>query len=278
MKKRISTLALLFLCACMILCTHCGTSSIAGGAGTGNPGKTTFGIIAQDTLQPVSLSKALDENNIIIPDSNNAIFNVTSSFIIVKRIHFVYDPADKSKIDAITLVPPLRKDPTSIVLEGPFTFNTITGFSDSLFGFVLLPDANYTGVRIVIENKADKNSIFLSGTFRHQNNEYRFRFDLSLNVTVNYDNTSQIYISGTDSTDIKIILNASKWLANINITNCLNSEPSPFDSSGTFILNGKITEGVCAEIPKQINDNIIQSGRLKVKQVRVKPSPPPEIP
>jgi hypothetical protein len=64
----------------------------------------------------------------------------------------------------------------------------------------------------------------------------------------------------------------------ISITNCLNSEPSPFDSSGTFILNGKITEGVCAEIPKQINDNIIQSGRLKVKQVRVKPSPPPEIP
>jgi hypothetical protein len=254
----------------MILCIHCGTSSIAGGAGTGNPGKTTFGIIAQDTLPALSLSKSLDANDIIIPDSNNAIFKVTSSFIIVKRIHFVYDPADKPKIDAITLIPPLHKDGSSVVLEGPFTFNTITGISDSLFGFVLLPDANYKGVRIVIENKPDKNSIFLSGTFRHMNNDYRFRFDLSLNVSVNYDNASQVYISGTDSTDIKIVLDASKWLSNINIKNCLTSEPSPFDSSGTFVLNGKITEGVCAEIPRRINDNIIQSGRLKVKQVKVK--------
>lgn len=269
MTKRINTLVLL-LCACMIFFIHCGTSSIAGGAGTGNPGKTTFSIIAQDTLQTASLSKTLDINNIIIPDSNNAIFNVTSSYIIVKRIHFIYDPADKPKIDAMTLIPPLHKDPTSVILNGPFTFNTITGFSDSLFGFVLLPDANYKGVRIVIENKPDKNSIFLSGTFRHLSNEYRFRFDLSLNVSVNYDNTSQVYISGTDSTDIKVILDASKWLANININNCINSQPSPFDSSGTFVLNGKITEGVCAEIPKRINDNIIQSGRLKVKQVKVK--------
>jgi len=268
--KRIRTLALMFLCACINLCIHCGTSSIAGGAGTGNPGKTTFGIIAQDTLQAASLSKAFEVNDIIIPDSNNTIFNVTSSFIIVKRIHFVYDPAEKQKIDAVTLTPPLRKDATSVVLEGPFTFNTITGFSDSLFGFVLLPDANYKGVRVVIENKPDKNSIFLSGTFRHLNTDYRFRFDLSLNVSVNYDNNAQVYISGTDSTDIKIILDASKWLSNINIDNCLNSQPSPFDSTGAFVLNGKITEGVCAEIPKRINENIIQSGRLKVKQVKVK--------
>jgi len=257
----------------MIVCIHCGTSSIAGGAGTGNPGKTTFAIIAQDTTQAVSLSKSFDAIDIIIPDSNNAIFNVTKSFIIVKRIHFVFDPADKPKIDAITLIPPLRKDDASVVLEGPFTFNTLTGIPDSLFGFVLLPDANYTGVRIVIGDKPDKNSIFLSGTFRHLNNEYRFRFDLSLNVSVNYDNTSQVYISGTDSTDIKVVLDASKWLANINITSCINSQPSPFDSTGTFVLNGKITEGVCAEIPKKINDNIIKSGRLKVKQVKVKPPP-----
>ncbi len=273
MTKRISTFGLLLLCACLTLCISCGTSSIAGGAGTGNPGKTTFGIIAQDTLQASSLSKDLDITDIIIPDSNNAIFKVTSSFIIVKRIHFVFDPADKPKIDAMTLIPPLRKDNESVVLEGPYTFNTITGISDSLFGFVLLPDANYTGVRIVIENKSEKNSIFLSGTFRHQNNDYRFRFDLSLNVSVNYDYSSQVYISGIDSTDIKVVLDASKWLANININNCINSQPSPFDSSGTFVLNGKITEGVCAEIPRRINDNIIQSGRLKVKQVKIKKTP-----
>lgn len=273
MTKRISTSVLLFLCACTILCIHCGMSSIAGGAGTGNPGKTTFGIIAQDTLPAVSLSKSLDISDIVIPDSNNAIFNVTKSFIIVKRIHFVFDPADKPKIDAMTLIPPLRKDDVSIVLEGPFTFNTITGISDSLLGCVLLPDANYTGVRLMIENKPDKNSIFLSGTFRYLNNEYRFRFDLSLNVPVLYDNPSQVYISGTDSTDIKVILDASKWLSNINIGNCINSQPSPFDSTGTFVLNGKISEGVCAEIPRKINDNIIKSGRLKVKQVKLKPPP-----
>ncbi|NLD93488.1 MAG: hypothetical protein GX639_12560 [Fibrobacter sp.] len=271
MTKRINTFSLLLLCASLTLCISCGTSSIAGGAGTGNPGKTTFAIIAQDTTPAISLGKATDVTDIIIPDSINTFFNVTSSFIIVKRIHFIYNPEDKP--DAMTLIPPLRIDNESVVLEGPFTFNTLTGISDSLLGFVLLPDANYTGVRIVIENKPNKNSIFLSGTFRHQNIDYPFRFDLSLNVTVNYDHNSQVYISGTDSTDIKVVLDASKWLSNINIGNCISSQPSPFDSNGTFVLNGKITEGVCAEIPRKINENIIKSGRLKVKQVKIKKAP-----
>lgn len=271
MKKANNILLLFMFFACSLLpIIYCTGSDVAGGAGTGNPGKTTFAIVARDTIATVPLQKAIAAGEIIIPDSSKNVFHVDSFSVILRRIHFVFSPEDKPRIDDATVLPPLRKDQVSIVLEGPFVFDAITGIPDSIFGAILLPDANYTAVKLVIENKADKNSIFVGGTFRHLDKIHKFKFDLSLNVSVTYENEKGVYVSGTDSTDMKVELDASKWLANINITGCINSQVTPFDTNGVFILNGKITEGSCAEIPRKINENIVNSGKLKIKQVKLK--------
>ncbi|HEX2959337.1 MAG TPA: hypothetical protein VHO70_21060 [Chitinispirillaceae bacterium] len=270
MKKTTEILYVMLVTCCLPLFIYCSGSDIAGGAGTGNPGKTTFAIVARDTVTALQLQKSLDVHDIVIPDSAKNFFHVDSFYVILRRIHFIFSPEDKPRIDAINVLPPLRKDVSSVVLEGPFIFDAISGIPDSIFGAVLLPDANYTAVKLVIENKPDKNSIFLGGTFWYLGEMHKFRFDLSLNVSVTYENDKGVYISGSDSTAIKVELDASKWFANINIEGCINSQASPFGSGGVFVLNGKIDEGICAEIPRKINDNIVKSGKLKINQVKLK--------
>jgi len=270
MKKVTNTLQFMLVACSLLFLVHCAGSDIAGGAGTGNPGKTTFAIVARDSLPALSLLKSVAIGDMVIPDSAKNFYRVDSFSVILKRIHFVFSPEDKPRIDAIKVLPPLRKDPSSIVLEGPFVFNALTGIPDSVFGAVLLPDANYTAVKLVIENKADKNSIFIGGTFRYLGEMHPFRFDLSLNVSVAYENDNGVYVSGNDSTEMTVVLNASTWFANITIEDCIKSQTAPFDSNGIFVLNGKIDSGVCAEIPRKINENIVTSGKLKIKQVRLK--------
>jgi hypothetical protein len=270
MKKATNTTLFMFVACRLLLFSHCAGPDIAGGAGTGNPGKTTFAIVAGDTISSLPLAKTAVPGDIIIPDSAKNYYRVESFSVILKRIHFIFSPDDKPRIDAMTVLPPLRKDPTSIVLEGPFVFNALTGIPDSVFGTVLLPAANYAAVRLVIENKPEKNSIFLGGTFRYLGEMHAFKFDLSLNVSVTYENDKGVYVSGSDSTEMKVVLDASKWFANINIEGCIKSQASPFDPNGIFVLNGKIDTGVCAEIPRRINDNIVNSGRLKIKQVKLR--------
>jgi hypothetical protein len=270
MKKANNTVLFMIFACSLLPIIYCTGLDIAGGAGTGNPGKTTFAIIARDTITTSPLQKNIFAAEITISDSSQNIFYIDSFSIIIKRIHFVFSPEDKNRIDAISIVPPLRKDQFSIILEGPFVFNAISGIPDSVFDAILLPDANYTAVKLVIENKSDKNSIFLGGTFRHSDKLHKFKFDLPLNVSVMYENEKDVYVSGTDSTDMKVELDASKWLANINIIGCVNSQAIPFDANGVLILNGKISGGSCAEIPRKINENIVNSGMLKVKQVKLK--------
>jgi hypothetical protein len=270
MKKATNIVLSMFVAVCLLSFIFCSGPDIAGGAGTGNPGKTTFAIVARDTTANLLLQKALDDGNILIPDSSQNVYHVDSFSVIIRRIHFVFKPDDKNRIDEVSVLPPLRKDQSSIVLEGPFVFNAITGIPDSVFGAIMLPDAHYTAVRLVIENKSEKNSIFLGGTFRYLDKIHRFKFDLSLNVSVTYENDKGVYISGTDSTDMKVELDASKWFADINTEGCINSQPTPFDANGVFILNGKIVDGVCAEIPRKINENIVGSGKLKIKHVKLK--------
>lgn len=270
MKKATNILLNMFVACSLPLLFYCSGSDIAGGAGTGNPGKTTFAIVAKDTVTAHQLLKSVNTKEIVIPDSLRNFFHVDSFYVILRRIHFIYSPEDKQRIDELKVLPPLRKDPSSIVLEGPFIFNAITGIPDSLFGTVMLPEANYTAVRLVIENKPEKNSIFLGGTFRYLGELHAFKFDLSLNVSVTYENDKGVYVSGSDSTEMKVELDASKWFANISIEDCINSQNSPFDSNGVFVLNGKINDGICAEIPRKINDNIVNSGKLRINQVKLK--------
>ncbi len=270
MKKTINIMLIIFSVCTLPQLIQCSGSDIAGGAGTGNPGKTTFTIVARDTVTASQLLKSLKAKEIVIPDSLRNFYNVDSFSVIIRRIHFVFSPEDEQRINTISVTPPLRKDPSSIVLEGPFTFNVLTGIPDSVFGTVMLPEANYTAVKLVIENKPNKNSIFIGGTFNYLGELRTFKFDLSLNVSVKYENDKGVYVSGSDSTEMKVELYASRWFADVNIVDCINSQSAPFDSNGVFVLNGKINSGICAEIPKKINENIVNSGKLKIKQVKLK--------
>jgi|GEM_PF-2204580 len=253
----------------------CGADSIAGGAGAGNPGKTTIAIVAREKgaapcVSGAVLTKPGVADALVVTDSSNNVFTVENSFVIVKRIHFVVEPKNKEQITNAAVCSPLRKDAESIILDGTFTFNAMNGTCEPPVGALTLPDADYKGVKLVIENGPEKNSISLSGTFIYFDTIRRFNFDLPLTVNVTYENDGEaVHISGADSTDIRIVLDASMWLSNISTDACIVSQGAAFDTTGIFVLDGKVPAGACAEIPKKISENIIQSGKLKIKQIKV---------
>jgi hypothetical protein len=258
------TFSLLSFLALCILCS-CGTENVAGGSGAGNPGKTTVSIVAVPNAPcstisaPPSLLKVALLNELPVLDTVNELYNVNKSHIIVKRIHFVVDPIDKERLASTPIDAPLRKDLESVILDGPFSFDALNGNSDPLLDSLILPDANYKGLRLVIENGPKNNSIFLSGTFVYKDTLHNFKFDLPLTLNVAYDNYgSLLHISGSDSTDFRIILDASKWMWNVNIKSCLDSQSLTFDSTGTLVIDGKFPPGTPGEeISKKIKENIV---------------------
>lgn len=275
-KSNASTFAVVNFLALCLLCS-CGTENVAGGSGAGNPGKTTVSIIAvatapcSTTTAIPSLAKKALLNELPVRDTINKLYRVENAHVFVRRIHFVVDPKDKEQLFLTSVAPPLRKDPESVILDGPFTFDAINGSSDPLLGSLILPDANYKGLRLVIENGPAKNSIFLSGTFVYKDTLHKFKFDLPLTLNMDYDNDgTSVHISGSDSTDVRIVLDASKWLWNVNIESCLDSHSLTFDSTGTLVIDGKFPAGTPGDvISKKIKENIMQSGKLKVKQVKL---------
>lgn len=257
-----------------VLFYSCGSDTVAGGAGAGNPGKTTLAMIIKSAdCEPsaqASLQKTLSSNNFIFTDMNMRTYTVTSSFITVERIHFVAEPKDREVLASTVVSLPLRKDPEGIVLDGPFVFNTINGTSEPPVGTIRLPNVNYKTIRIVVENKIQKSTFNLSGTFLNKDKKYQFMFNLPLSITIPYDfNSTNSYISGADSTDICFVLDATSWFANINTGDCINSLSPPLDSTGVFIIDESVS-GTCTEVSNKIGSNIVKSGKLEVKQTKLK--------
>ena len=278
-KAREKTVSAIVFSLIAVMVFTCSNAPVAGGAGTGNPGKTTFGIVVkEDTCGMPSaveaLPKALRGEDFAITDADSTMFEVDSSFIIVKKIHFNVEPKDKDRLKEISVLEPLRKDAGSVILEGPYTFNTITGSTEPPLEPFMLPDMNYKSVKLEISNGRSNNSVYLQGTFTYMDGVHNFRFDLSLNTEVTYESTDVFYISGSDSTDLRIELDASLWLADVYTDVCIDSRSDPFDSTDTFVLDGKITDTTCTMIPDKIKDNIVRSGKLEVKQVKTEPPVP----
>lgn len=274
----------LFTCGVLTLAMlqQCGTAPVAGGAGTGNPGKTTIAIVAEQVLQDssgaASLLKTQSSEDFSITDADSNAFEILTSSIIVKRIHFNVEPKDKEYLREVSVIAPLRKDAGSVILEGPYTFNTLTGTTEPPIEPLLLPDANYKSVRLIISSGPIENSVYLAGNFTYKDKQHYFRFDLSLDANVTYEATDAIYISGSEVTELKITLDASQWLKDVYSDICISSRSVPFDATDTFFLDGKITDTTCTIIPETIKNNMVKSGKLKVKQVKVVPPAPLTLP
>lgn len=267
-------LTFFFAGVCSLYILSCGGNTIAGGTGAGNPGKTTVAIVTipkKDTnVNSLSrqLSKYLSAKDIPVYDTSCQLFNVSSAKITVKRIHFIPDSSSKDSILLLSRPQyPLEKDSESIFLNGPFLFDVINGTSTPHIDTLQLPSGKYRTVRMVI-NEGDQKTILLEGNLNYRDTVHNFSFQLPLTLNVDYQNKNQeITIAQHLSTEIKIVLDASKWLYDVNIRGCIDSGALPFESDGTLIIDGKVQPGPCLVVPTRISVNIVHSGSLNVIQV-----------
>jgi len=139
---------------------RCGTSGLAGAAGSGNPGGSAVSLaivadglrsgdgLGKHTVEPQQLRADLSAG-LPIPDLDSMHFTADSMFVTVQRVRFV--PAGDSTCARLIDAFPgdgLRCDSGSVNIDGPFTFNALTGECTPPLDSLPVPAAGYGAIRL----------------------------------------------------------------------------------------------------------------------------------
>jgi hypothetical protein len=294
-------LSMLPVIACLYVFLSCtSTPQIAGSSGAGNPGGTTTVALVVDTLSSAGLAKtsaapsptgttggtqqstiaspfssvqttAAGRGPFPIADQGGMPMTVTGATITAKAICFVLESGQ----DPVKLLErfnqPLQQDSSSIILNGPFLFDAMTGVSVPPIDTLRLPEARYTGIKLLLDTSLRSgqpggpqgSSVDITGTFIYQNTQRNFTFRLNINQALPYLNTqSVILVQRNDTTKLSIVFNPKQWLSGVNITSCLNIGYITLESSGDLIIDGNTGRGPCQSIEGNIRQNVISSGAL----------------
>lgn len=252
-----------------ILLMHSGCSlDYAGGTGVGNPSSNTMVSIVADT--GVVRNRG-DDIPLPIKD-DSLILYANSAYIVVQKIYFILD--DKEKYDSIinTYVGPLTILDDSVILDGPFVFDALTGTSEPPFDTVTLPEAKYKGLIVDIENDdttfMDGYSVILSGDFTYNNLKRNFSIKLSNEKDIKpyLIDGPAVLISEDDSTEFRLTLNADHWLDDMDLkTDYLDDGTIAFDPvTGDLNIDRTIDANVYKDFNKAFRLNVMKSGSLQI--------------
>jgi len=282
MLRKLTDTVLIFLCAICIL--QCGVNNVAGGAGTGNPtGIVTVAIIA-DSIISASLPKSTPASHdtpgvqrvIPVKDISGNGIEFTTAIMNVQRIHFLVKSGDspaslvrQSKVD-------LPFDDNSIILEGPFTFDLISGAMTPQVDTIRLPQASYIGLSLEIgidrlsppPIAAYPNAIEFNGFFMNQNKSHPMKVLLTAlsSVTFHFAN-AWAWVSPDQPLTFLLPLDASQWLDSIDFTGSLKNGDLSYDACGGLVVTDRTGQGTDGSIAicKVLQKNIIRSGKLIFK-------------
>jgi len=250
----------LFVCGVIAIGMSGCSGDLAGGTGVGNP--TTEIALSMQTVDGNTLTSALSKQlvsttgspqnqkpHIDIHDNSGNEFQVTSAWITVAKVKFFSDTEETPWVD------------------GPFTFDAITGESEPSLVSIDIPSGTYSGIRLLVtkigNNSVDGTAIDVSGTFDYLGETRSFTISLTSNLSIDYTlETSTLELIPDAKMNLTITLHADEWLAGTSITNCLDSGGIILENDGSLIIDDSISTGSCRSIGKNIRHNILGSGKI----------------
>lgn len=282
-KKKVASVLLFFI----VMCIHCGSApndALSGGSGAGNPGGLTTVAIVIDSIStlgktlvgPQTQSGPSDSANyrFQISDASGMPMLVTSTAIVVHTINFTLDSTEDPALLLQQFNSQLQPDSADIALTGPFTFDATNGRSNPSIDTLRLPEARYTGVKLILDTKdigqpGGPQSLFqIGGTFYYQGETRTFIIRLKMGRILSFPYSGPgIVVIHNDTTHLTISFNTQEWLNNVNIKTFLDNGQIALEPDGSLLIDGNGGGGGPGQsIEGNIRNNVISSGRLEVKQ------------
>lgn len=277
--KRTSLTFLMALATCApALWTGCGSAPTAGGSGAGNPSTMVAVTMYADTGAAVTgLAKGLAAGDSSAPrslgikDAGNLAFTVNIAVVRVKQIEFAFeqpiDCSDPFWSEHPALV--CNGTGTSAVLAGPFEFDAMTGVVTPPLDSLRIPAAEYSHIRLWVAPPVDSVAAAeVSGTFIYQDTVRAFQFllDLDTFVQINRPHVATFLLQAADTSHITIMLDASVWLADVDLNDNLSRRLVTLEQNGTLVLGATRATGAARALLNRISKNVAGSGVLRVQR------------
>ncbi len=272
---------LFFLLSLLLLFYSCiGDSSVAGGAGAGNPVVLTMSVKGDRGIDGgVGKTAALHSQTneeIFIEGFDRRRIDIFGAYILVNQFRFPL-PTDAGEKH---LRSPLYASGNEIVLPGPYTFDLLNGNSISDVNFSL-PHGTYDYLVAQIE-PVDSGKI---DTLVHRVTK---GYQIALHGEINYEGIlrtiffyiysdtavfihppegDSISLDGSETVELVIELDEKQWLEGISIKSIVENGLMQTDEDGNFYFIGDPSRGgpsnrKAEQIRKRILDNITRSGVL----------------
>jgi hypothetical protein len=246
----------------------------AGATGVGNPtkGSVTVALVAVDTVPTVpppakaaaktGVAARNPDGSFDITDAGGTVFTIRSGYVNVGRIKIALpDGVDCSEADETAC------ESGEARIEGPWISDLMTGKWTPDPGAVRIPVGAYKRLEVRLEAQ-DKvaagapdlglHSLVFGGTFA-----WSGRSDRPFTVALDFDEDERFesptgFAVSEGNTAITIDLDIARWLAQANLTACLENGSLPLDSEGGFAF-GK--DGGCG-LEQEMKDAIKASGTV----------------
>lgn len=245
---------------------------MAGGTGVGNP-TVTVSLFADtayavsDGIPSPSLHNRVSRQLPII-DEDSLVLLAEAMIITVEKIHFFLDTSENS----YALLEKLNDgrfdaDSESIIMNGPFTFDVLTGASIPPIDSARLPAAKYTGIKLHITNLSNINdyAIEVAGTFEYKDADRNFSILMEENANAFYKFDGPAFqISEDDSVKFLLFLDADEWLSSVSLKGYLDNNTISLDSNGNLVIDKSTNASPYKDFKKSFKSNIIRSGYLHI--------------
>jgi hypothetical protein len=286
MNKIVTAISLISLTGLLL---QCGSGSgIAGGTGVGNPPvvAASFHVVA-DTSAAQELGKTVASllssrsaqlwappmGAFPIVDDGDLSLTVDSAVVVVESIFFIVDSAEECGSLLAEHAGPLSCDSNGILLPGPFVFNALSGECDPPLDSLLLPQANYTGVKLFLKDQAGdstpggvqmRTAIYLAGEFFFADSLRRFSMQLGVNSLSRYLLPAGTILDTASGSAFVLQLRAAHWLDSVDLQPCIIAGNLPLSSDGSLEIAPMSGAGPCRGVEGQIRRNVVNSGVLEL--------------
>ncbi len=209
-----------------LLLLGCGSGSIAGATGVGNPPSTSVITVAAESGVVKDASDLIDEEqdvaeNLVrksgnkqkLIDVNGLEYRITKIEMCIDSISWDPDSLEVSKLDQNLHY----KKGELVFAGGPWIFDLLTG--KVLSGehlSVNLPSMKYKRVKYYLNNHLSQSAVSIDGFVMHGSREIPFRLAMPCTMELKYSSRKEIVISENSAEKFSLLFNTDEWLANIN--------------------------------------------------------------
>lgn len=206
---------------------------------------------------PVSLGKKIAvASALTITDAAGTEFTLTGARVVIGKVKFTSADTSDSAMEVDSEI------------SGPILADLLAGTMSPDPGSLVIASGTYSEIKVGIEKVTEEmglvdasdplndNSMHIQGSWVESDILRTFSMAIKFDEELRFENPEGIAIDSSSSQQIRISLNATQWLSDIDFTACLHEEEMGFPAEGTLYINDDNAKGACDLIEELVKKNI----------------------